>query len=212
LEPYLVRYRDDTSSTKRKVDYIMEGSLAERLRVLRARRGLTLVEAARKIGIGRDTLSNIERGRNHPLMPTLAKIANGYGVEVEELLEVGGAPASPKDSGLPEWVRAPDLEVFGRKISELPTHELRVLAVELVGGQRTRLLEDERDRPLSPQEVAERATNFARVMIVREEHERRGEELPEKFVLSFNRTLAALTPLAETRMPSHEAEPGREAG
>jgi transcriptional regulator with XRE-family HTH domain len=66
---------------------MMQGSLAERLRVLRAQRGLTLVEAAEKTGVGRDTLSDLERGRRHPVMPTLAKIARGYGVPVEELLE-----------------------------------------------------------------------------------------------------------------------------
>jgi transcriptional regulator with XRE-family HTH domain len=66
---------------------MMQGSLAEKLRVLRARQGLTLIEAAEKTGVGRDTLSNLERGRSHPVMPTLAKIAKGYGVPVEELLE-----------------------------------------------------------------------------------------------------------------------------
>ena len=66
---------------------MMQGSLAERLRVLRAQRGLTLIEAAEKAGVGRDTLSDIERGRRYPVMPTLAKIAKGYGVPVEDLLE-----------------------------------------------------------------------------------------------------------------------------
>jgi transcriptional regulator with XRE-family HTH domain len=71
----------------RKDGYIISGSLAERLRVLRAQRGMTLVEAAEQAGVGRDTLSDLERGRRHPVMPTLAKIAQGYGVPVEDLLE-----------------------------------------------------------------------------------------------------------------------------
>jgi transcriptional regulator with XRE-family HTH domain len=66
----------------------MQGSLPTRLRLLRAQQGLTLVEAAEKIGIGRDTLSELERGRRHPVMPTLSKIARGYGVQVEELLDL----------------------------------------------------------------------------------------------------------------------------
>jgi transcriptional regulator with XRE-family HTH domain len=66
---------------------MISGSLAERLRVLRAQRGMTLVEAAEQAGVGRDTLSDLERGRRHPVMPTLAKIAQGYGVPVEDLLE-----------------------------------------------------------------------------------------------------------------------------
>lgn len=64
----------------------MRLSLGERLMVARARRGLTLLEAAEKAGIGRDTLSDIERGRRRPLIPTVAKIANGYGVPIEDLL------------------------------------------------------------------------------------------------------------------------------
>jgi transcriptional regulator with XRE-family HTH domain len=66
---------------------MISGSLAERLRVLRAQRGMTLVEAAEQTGVGRDTLSDLERGRRRPVTPTLAKIAQGYGVPVQELLE-----------------------------------------------------------------------------------------------------------------------------
>jgi transcriptional regulator with XRE-family HTH domain len=66
---------------------MVSGSLAERLRILRAQRGMTLIEAAEQAGVGRDTLSDLERGRRHPVMPTLAKIAQGYGVPVEDLLE-----------------------------------------------------------------------------------------------------------------------------
>jgi transcriptional regulator with XRE-family HTH domain len=83
---------------------MMHESLPAKLRVLRARQGLTLIEAAEKLGIGRDTLSDLERGRRHPVMPTLAKIAEGYGVPVEELLEepVGAGKAEAPESGQPE--------------------------------------------------------------------------------------------------------------
>jgi transcriptional regulator with XRE-family HTH domain len=66
---------------------MMQGSLAHKLRVLRAERGLTLREAAAKSGVAKETISDIERGLRHPHDPTLAKIAKGYGVPVEELLE-----------------------------------------------------------------------------------------------------------------------------
>jgi transcriptional regulator with XRE-family HTH domain len=66
---------------------MMQGSLAMRLRVLRAERGLSLTEAAERAGIQRQTLALLERGERHPHDPTLAKIAKGYGVPVEELLE-----------------------------------------------------------------------------------------------------------------------------
>src|ERR687894_570828 len=64
-----------------------QGSLARRLRVLRAERGLTLREAASLTGVAKETISDIERGLRHPHDPTLARIAKGYGVPVQELLE-----------------------------------------------------------------------------------------------------------------------------
>ena len=62
-------------------------SLALKLRVLRAKKAWTIEEAAARDGIMPDTLSDAERGKRHPYMPTLAKIAEAYGVPVEDLLE-----------------------------------------------------------------------------------------------------------------------------
>jgi transcriptional regulator with XRE-family HTH domain len=80
----------------------MHGSLPTKLRVLRAERGLTLRDAERLTGVDKDTLSKIERGRRDPQDITLAKIAKGYGVPVEELL---GEPAplgeAPGEAGPP---------------------------------------------------------------------------------------------------------------
>jgi transcriptional regulator with XRE-family HTH domain len=74
----------------------MQDTLARKLRVLRAERGLTLREAAQRTGVDKDTLSKIERGLRHPYDVTLSKLAKGYGVPVEELLEepvpLGEAP------------------------------------------------------------------------------------------------------------------------
>jgi transcriptional regulator with XRE-family HTH domain len=85
-----------------------QGSLAEKLRVLRAREGLSLTEAAARAGVTRDTLSDLEHGKRQPYMPTLSKIAAGYGVPVEGLLEepvlagnLGKAPAR-QEAGQPE--------------------------------------------------------------------------------------------------------------
>jgi len=64
-----------------------QATLAELLRVLRARRGLTVAEAATRMGIQRHTLRDLELGRRTPTIPTLHKIAEGYGISVEELLE-----------------------------------------------------------------------------------------------------------------------------
>jgi transcriptional regulator with XRE-family HTH domain len=73
-----------------------------RLRVLRAERGLSLTEAAERAGIQRQTLALLERGERHPHDPTLAKIAKGYGVPIEDLLE------EPALAGTPGKAEAPD--------------------------------------------------------------------------------------------------------
>src|SRR4051812_23979349 len=61
-------------------------SLARKLRLLRAQRGLTLVQAAELTGLTRGTISELELGRREAYMPTLHKIAQGYGINVRELL------------------------------------------------------------------------------------------------------------------------------
>jgi transcriptional regulator with XRE-family HTH domain len=65
----------------------MHGSLATRLRVLRAERGLTVRQVAELSGVAKETISQVERGERHPYDRTLAKLAHAYGVPVEELLK-----------------------------------------------------------------------------------------------------------------------------
>ena len=68
----------------------MQISLAEKLRLLRARQGLSLLAASEQLGLDRHTLRDLELGRGRtPRYPTLAKIAQGYEVPVEDLLEDG---------------------------------------------------------------------------------------------------------------------------
>ncbi len=74
---------------------MMEIWLPHKLRLLRVRQGLTLVEAAKKTGVTRTTLSDLEHGHREPVAPTLMKIAEGYGVSVEELLEEPAVPLAP---------------------------------------------------------------------------------------------------------------------
>jgi transcriptional regulator with XRE-family HTH domain len=92
----------------------MYGSLAQRLRVLRAERGWTLNQAAERAGVQPETISDAEHGKRRPYTPTLAKIAAAYGVPVEELLEepvperhADWGAAVDKARRLREDVRAP---------------------------------------------------------------------------------------------------------
>ena len=97
---------------------MMRRSLAMRLRVLRAERGLSLTEAAERAGIQRQTLALLERGERHPHDPTLAKIAKGYGVPVEDLLdEPVPLGEAPKASGQADGTKGPDPAVWGPKES-----------------------------------------------------------------------------------------------
>src|SRR5215211_1934025 len=99
---------------------MVQGSLAHRLRVLRAELGLTLREAASLTGVAKETISDIERALRHPHTPTLAKIAKGYGVPVEDLLEepVLAGKAEAPDQGQPEG-SAKTLEEFEQTLAHV---------------------------------------------------------------------------------------------
>lgn len=53
---------------------------------LRIKQGLTLSEAARQIGVQRQTLFDYEKGRITPSVPVLAKISRLYGVAMDDFL------------------------------------------------------------------------------------------------------------------------------
>jgi transcriptional regulator with XRE-family HTH domain len=66
---------------------MMPGAIAVKLRVLREQRNLTQKEAAELADVHLDTLRRLESGERPPYMPTLTKIARGYGVSIEEVVE-----------------------------------------------------------------------------------------------------------------------------
>ena len=80
-------------------------ALAQRLRVLRAEKGLSLTEVAELTKVHRDTVSALERGKRHPYKPTLKKLARVYGVPLGELME-------------PEAV-SDEAEVIARRVVEM---------------------------------------------------------------------------------------------
>jgi transcriptional regulator with XRE-family HTH domain len=88
------------STNSKKCD-MMQGSLAERLRVLRAQRGLSLTEASEMIGVNRHTLRDLELGKREPYGPTLRKITEGYDVPLARLLEepVAAVKAEAPEAG-----------------------------------------------------------------------------------------------------------------
>jgi transcriptional regulator with XRE-family HTH domain len=86
-------------------------SLARKLRVLRAARGITLAEAEELTGVTRETLGALEHGQRGAYTSTLQKIAEGYGTTVSALLEeeaaVPLAEAPPQETGLTYQLEQP---------------------------------------------------------------------------------------------------------
>ena len=56
------------------------------LKSARVNKGLTQAQAAQKIGVTVDTLSNYERGKSFPDVPVIQKIEIVYGVPYSELI------------------------------------------------------------------------------------------------------------------------------
>lgn len=66
------------------------------LKTARELKGLKQSEAAKLIGISKDTLGNYERGKSYPDIPILRKIEETYGVSYDRLIFL------PLDFGLTE--------------------------------------------------------------------------------------------------------------
>jgi len=65
----------------------------ERLRTLRRLRAMSQEELAEESGVGRATISRIERGETGAHGKTLRKLAKTLGVDVSELIAIGGGGA-----------------------------------------------------------------------------------------------------------------------
>lgn len=58
----------------------------KKLRDIRKMRGLTIGELAKKVGVNRDTISDIEKGKANPTYNNLESIADALNVTIEILL------------------------------------------------------------------------------------------------------------------------------
>ncbi len=126
---------------------MMRGSLAERLRVLRARRGFTLTEAAERAGVQRQTLALLERGERHPHTPTLHKLAKGYGIPVEDLLEEPVPLAEAPETGR---AVTPELAALVDRMAEAGDEEGLALVHGMLEAERVRLGVARHDHPENP--------------------------------------------------------------
>jgi putative transcriptional regulator len=62
--------------------------LKNTIKVERARQGLTQNDLAEKVGVTRLTILSIEKGKFNPSVMLALKIANCFGIKVEELFEL----------------------------------------------------------------------------------------------------------------------------
>ena len=74
-----------------------ENKLGKRILALRTERGLTQEEAAEKLGVSNKAFSKWETGANLPDVPTVAKLAEFFGVTTDSLL--GLADTEPQSFG-----------------------------------------------------------------------------------------------------------------
>ena len=70
------------------VESVSSGVLGERMRGLRRRRGLTLEALAKRSGVSRAMISKLERGEKNPTLVVAAKIAEGLGITLSQLVGV----------------------------------------------------------------------------------------------------------------------------
>lgn len=60
--------------------------MAITLRAARVNAGYTQIEAANKIGVSKESISNWERGKSYPDVPELKKIEELYKVDYKDLI------------------------------------------------------------------------------------------------------------------------------
>lgn len=70
------------------VEEVSSGRLGKRIRVLRRGQGLTLDILAERSGVSRAMISKLERGEKTPTLAVAAKVSEGLGVSLSQLIGV----------------------------------------------------------------------------------------------------------------------------
>lgn len=97
--------------------------IAERIRALRAHRGLTAVALAQKIGVSRPTLWAWETGKGLPRTENLAALAEALGVSVELLKS--GEDRSLVEQGLQGYIAEAKARIS--KLAGVPPEQISVI-------------------------------------------------------------------------------------
>src|SRR5918992_5565509 len=100
------------------IEAIYGERLGTRVKELRRGRGLTLEDLAERAGVSRAMISKVERGEKNPTLVVAAKVAEGLGVTISELLGVEerrGVVVIPRGRGV--TMRDPGAGVQGAGLS-----------------------------------------------------------------------------------------------
>ena len=77
-----------SADDKPSVGYASSERFGPRIRYLRRERGLTLEELADRSGVSRAMISKLERGEKNPTLVVAAKVAEGLGITLSQLMGI----------------------------------------------------------------------------------------------------------------------------
>jgi transcriptional regulator with XRE-family HTH domain len=112
--------------------------IAQRVRELRAQRGLSLDDMAARSGVSRSMISLVERAESSPTAVVLEKLATGLGVPLAALFDLPGAAGDPvaRVADQPSW-RDPGSGYVRRNVSPAGfASPLQIVEVAFPAGAR----------------------------------------------------------------------------
>lgn len=109
---------DTVSSMEESIATDLNQRIAQRVRSLRADRGLSLEALATRSGVSRSMISLVERGESSPTAVVLEKLATGLGVALASLFDAPRPSADPvaRAKEQPPW-RDPQSGYVRRNVS-----------------------------------------------------------------------------------------------
>lgn len=108
----------------------LKSVLGRRIRAHRVARGLSQEQLAEQIGRSTETVSNVERGRTLPSLPTLERLARSLDVSLSSLFDQAAEPRSRQRADLEARAQAVlaslsdiNLEIAVRQLEVLASHD-----------------------------------------------------------------------------------------
>ncbi len=129
--------------------------ISRRVRTLREERGLSLATLAELSGVGRSTISLIERGESSATATVLDKLATALGVPLAALFEGGGegdTPPSPLSRAADQPVWTDPVSGYRRRhLSPAAPSPIQLVEVVFPAGQRVAFDTSMRDADIQQQ-------------------------------------------------------------